>query len=216
MRLTREAMLELMALADGELDGDALRRAEKLVAENDEARRVVETMRAPALAGVLGDVLDGRSAAADGIADAVMAKLRGGADANADAGGAVVRLADARAKAASRSPRTAIAVASSLAALAIAAGIALYVQARNQADPDLPVASVNVPHGIPSQTAKPLASVTVLEQNQGVQVDEIDSPSHNVHVFEIPVSSAAAAAAFPPNASSVVIMIEDEPSGGSQ
>ena len=68
MRLTREAMLDLMALADGELDGEARDRAERLVAENDEAQRLVETMRAPALAAALGDVLDGQSAAADGIA----------------------------------------------------------------------------------------------------------------------------------------------------
>jgi hypothetical protein len=206
MRLTREAMLDLMALADGELDGEARDRAERLVAENDEAQRLVETMRAPALAAALGDVLDGQSAAADGIADAVMARL---ADPSVGTGGSVVKLADARA-AASRTRRGPIAVASSLVALAIAAGIALYVQSRDQANSAVPVASVEVPHGIPSQSAKPLASVTVAVQ-QGVQVDEIDSPSHDVHVFEIPVGSAAAAAAYPPNASSVVIMIEDDP-----
>jgi hypothetical protein len=206
MRLTRQAMLDLMALADGELDAESRERAERLVAESDEARRVVETMRAPALAGALGDVLDARTPAADGIADAVMARLQG----EAPVGGNVVRLADARASAPSRGARVPIAVASSLAALAIAAGVALFIQARNQSDP-APVASVEPPRGIPSQSAKPLASVTVLAQQQGVEVDEIDSPSHDVHVFEIPVGSAAAAAAYPPNASSVVIMIEDDP-----
>jgi hypothetical protein len=43
---------------------------------------------------------------------------------------------------------------------------------------------------------------------QGVEVDEVDSPSRGISVFEIPVPGAAAANANGP--SSVVIMIEDE------
>src|SRR5579871_5375787 len=75
MSLSRETMLELMALADGELHGGARERVERLVADNEEARRVVEAMRAPQLGAWLGEAVNGRSAAADGVADAVMATI---------------------------------------------------------------------------------------------------------------------------------------------
>ena len=42
-------MLELMALADGELEGEDRARVEALVAQSDEARQVVEAMRSPVL-----------------------------------------------------------------------------------------------------------------------------------------------------------------------
>jgi hypothetical protein len=218
MRLSRDAMLALMALADGELEGEERARAEKLAAESEEARRVVEAMRSPALGAFLGDALEERSGAADGIADAVMARLTG-ADSPGETGG-VVRLADARAR---RGPRLQIAVASGLAALAVAAAIALWFQSRDQIEQlGSPVASVGVPvMPAPSEVVEPLPtaqSATALAQEAkgppGVEVDEIDSPSHDVHVFEIPVgepASTAAAAAQVPKASSVVIMIEEEP-----
>ncbi len=204
MRLGRDEMRELMAFADGELEGEARERAARLVAQSEEAARLVETLQSPALARALADVMDERVAAgaADGIADAVMAKL--GAT---SAGASVVRIEDAR-PARTRRTRVQVAIASSLTALALAAGVALYVQASREPEAASPVASM----GIPSQTAKPLATAVLAEQ-QGVQVDEIDSPRHDVHVFEIPAGSAAAAAANPPHPSSVVIMIEDDPGG---
>jgi hypothetical protein len=47
-----------------------------------------------------------------------------------------------------------------------------------------------------------------------VEVDEIDSPSRGVSVFEIPLGSVAAAAASPVAPSSVVIWIDDDPGAG--
>jgi len=212
MSLSRETMTELMALADGELEGAARERAEKLAAESDEARRVVDAMRAPALGVWLGVAMDERTAAADGIADAVMAKIDA-ARRNAGIEG-VVRLSDARAR---RSGFTRGQVAAVAGFLALAATIVLYMRNdRDGADGLAPVASVAPTAASPSAVVPPappasaLAQAPHLQQGQGVEVDEIDSPAHDVTVFEIPAGGMAAAASggTPP---SVVIMIEDEP-----
>src|SRR5258708_28102684 len=75
--LPHETVLELMSLADGELEGEAREHAEKLIAESDEARRVVEAMRGPHVGIWLKDAIDRRADAAgvDGIAETVMARL---------------------------------------------------------------------------------------------------------------------------------------------
>jgi hypothetical protein len=213
MTLSRETVLELMALADGELEGEARDRAERLAVESDEARRLVEGMRTPLLGAWLAEMLDERSAAADGIAGAVMAKIE---RAKADAGiEGVVRLSDARARRSSGVTRGQLAVLGG--GLALAATILLYVRAdRDTTGVPGPVASVEVPVVPPSAgvRATPSASTALAQQGahptQGVEVDEIDSPAHGVTVFEIPVGGMAAAASGG-NPSSVVIMIDDEP-----
>ena len=215
MSLSRETMTELMALADGELEGDARARAEKLAAESDEARRVVEAMRSPALGMWLAEAMEERMTAADGIADAVMAKIDG---ARRDAGiEGVVRLSDARAR---RSGITRGQVAVAVGFLALAATVLLYMRNdRDGTDAVAPVASVAPPAVTPSVAPQPDPAASAMAADQvrphlpqikGVEVDEIDSPAHDVTVFEIPASGVAAAAGggAPP---SVVIMIEDEP-----
>jgi len=213
MSLSRETMTELMALADGELDGEARERAEKLAAESPEARRVVDAMRSPALGVWLAEGMDERTAAADGIADAVMAKIDA---ARRDAGiEGVVRLSGARPR---RSGITRGQVAAMAGFLALAATIFLYMRNdRDGTDGVAPVASVVAPTTAPSAEALTVPPPSAMAQaphppqaGQGVEVDEIDSPAHDVTVFEIPGSGMAAAASggAPP---SVVIMIEDEP-----
>jgi len=209
MSLPRETLLELMALADGELEGEAKHRAEKLVAESQEARRLVETMRAchADVGAWLDEALEPRLAAADGIADAVMARV----EAERGEGGSVVRLADARARRASRVQVTVAAVG---AALALAAGVLLYMRSDRGGQDHATVASVD----IPSLDVRPppvLPTATVAQQtarpSQGVEVDEIDSPSRGVSVFEIPIGAAAAARAGGGGGpSSVVIMVDDD------
>jgi hypothetical protein len=187
--------MELMALADGELDGAARERAERLVADNEEARRAVEAMRSPVLGTWLGEVVHGRvaAAAADGVADAVMARLdaqsaRDGAAAQRGAAqqedGGVVRLADARAR--RRAPWVPV-MASLAAALAIAAGVAVVLRSMGRGEaPSAPVASVaEPPRPAPSAIAQSYAL-----PREGVEVEEIDSPSRGVSVFEIPLGSA--------------------------
>ena len=66
---------------------------------------------------------------------------------------------------------------------------------------------------VPASVELPSVDTQVLpvaaqRPTQGVEVDEVDSPSRGISVFEIPVPGAAAANANGP--SSVVIMIEDE------
>jgi hypothetical protein len=214
MSLPRETMLQLMALADGELEGEERERAEKLAASSDEARQVVETLRAPVMSAWLEEAMDGRLAAADGIADAVMAKLGAGAGGG---DGGVVRRIDAR----SRRSRTPLVVGGLAGVLAIAAAMLLYFRGQDAdvAPPPGPVAivqSVAPPVVAPSvQPEPPASSLTAVAQQAanaglGVEVNEIDSPAHDVTVFEIPAGGVAAAAgtAAP---SSVVIMISDEP-----
>jgi hypothetical protein len=215
MSLSRETMLELMQLADGELHGGARERAERLVAESEEARRVVEAMRAPQLGAWLGEAVNGRSVAADGVADAVLARIAtqsaggvgsdGAAPAPPHEGGGVVRLAAAHRR---RAPWVPLATV-----VALAAGVLLVLRSmrRDEAEP-VPVASVTMPS--PSLgTSTPLASASaplITGPSRSVEVEEIDSPSRGVSVFEIPLGNAAAAAG-PSAPSSVVIWIDDEP-----
>ncbi|HEY1690747.1 MAG TPA: hypothetical protein VGG39_01210 [Polyangiaceae bacterium] len=216
MSLSRENLIDLMALADGELEGDERARVEKLAAGSDEARHVVEAMQGSVLGDWLDEMNAGKLAAADGIAEAVMAKIA--ADATGQTGGqGVVRLADARAKR-SKAP---LYFGMGVGVLAVAAAIALYARSGDAPDvPQAPVASVTPPP--PAPTAQPVVapeptSSALNEVAQqaanaglGVEVDEIDSPAHDVTVFEIPgVGVAAAAGQAAP--SSVVIMISDEP-----
>jgi hypothetical protein len=216
MSLSRETILELMALADGELHGGARERAERLVADNEEARRIVEAMRAPELGAWLGEAVQGRSAAADGVADAVMATIAsqgaasiatdGSASAPAHEGGGVVRLA------APHRRRTAWVPA--MTVVALAAGVALVLRSihRDEAAEPAPVASIPMP--TPSLgSATPVASASAplsAGPIRSVEVEEIDSPSRGVSVFEIPLGNAAAAAGAA-RPSSVVIWIDDEP-----
>ena len=68
MSLSHETVLELMSLADGELEGDDQERVEQLVASSDEARRVVEAMRRGDVGTWLATSMDERAgkAGADG------------------------------------------------------------------------------------------------------------------------------------------------------
>jgi hypothetical protein len=206
-------MLELMALADGELEGHARERAEKLVAESEEARRLVDAMRGPDLGAWLEEAVDARAGAAEGIADAVMAKL---ASLPADESGAplreeggVVRLAAASKR---RVSRTQVAAAAAVAALALAAGVAVVARVADREERvAAPVARTPVPSAeVPGAPAGTSAVAQAALPRESVEVDEIDSPSRGVSVFEIPLRSAAAAAG-PVAPSSVVIWIDDEP-----
>jgi anti-sigma factor RsiW len=181
--LSRETMMELMAFADGELEGEDRARVERLVGENSEARSVVDAIRSPAIGEWLEGEMAERAAAADGIAGAVMAKL------------------PARAPSRGRSPAVVLSIGG---ALALAAGIALILRSKGAStETQVPVASVETP-SVDVQPSPALAQ----RPTQGVEVDEVDSPSRGISVFEIPVAGAAAANANGP--SSVVIMIEDE------
>jgi hypothetical protein len=191
-----------MSFADGELQGEARERAEKLVSESDEARRVVEAMRGPHIGIWLEDAIDRRADAvgADSIAETVMARLATPVE--------EVRVAPIRGARGGGAWQTRLAFAATCGAVALAAGVAFYLRSSaTRLDDRAPVASV----GAPSVDWQGPATTTTLA-HQGVEVDDIDSPSRGISVFEIPVGGAAAAPAVSPaRLSSVVIWIEDDP-----
>jgi hypothetical protein len=221
MSLSQETMMELMSLADGELEGDAKARVEKLLAESEEVRRAFDGLRAPHLGLWLSDSLVQRAdkAGADGIADAVMGAIAAGGSAPASirAGGAgadearpsgtVVRLdASRRGKIAPASRSSALVVAF-VGAAALAAGVALFVKSTTRpGEPMMPVASVGT---LSPDMQRPPTEPSAL----GVEVDDIDSPSRGISVFEISLAGAGAAAnvgAASKSGSSVVVWIDDE------
>jgi anti-sigma factor RsiW len=193
--LPHQTILQLMSLADGELRGDEKAQVERLVEENDEAREIVEAMRRAEVGAWLGEAMTSRAGAAgaDGIADAVMAKV-GAAP--------VVAFSSGRAR---RASRWRASVTAAAATLALAAGVAAYMRSgASRTDDRATVASAVVP---------PESQLTAVAQQAramgGVEVNEIDAPSHGVSVFEIP-AAAAAAVASPSRASSVVVWVEDD------
>jgi hypothetical protein len=206
MSLPQETMLQLMAFADGELEGEDRARIEALVAQSGEARQVVEAMRSPVIGTWLGQEMDARGVAADGIADAVMDSLVE-AEPAAGGGGGVVRLAErSRGR---KGARVQVVAGVVVVTLALAAGVTLYVSSMDQGTEraKAPVASVETP-SVDIQAPPAPATAVAQGPSQGVEVDEVDSPSRGFAVFEIPVGTGAAKAAGP---SSVVIMIDDDP-----
>jgi anti-sigma factor RsiW len=192
MSLSRETMIELMALADDELEGPAKERVERLAAQDEEARRVVESIRGPALRTWLDGAVSARAAASDGIADAVMARIAR----EEPALRRTLPRAPATRRDGWRSPGLGSRVAA-VSALAVAAGVALFVVTDRIAQVD---------HG----AAGPAASLEgaggeaeLASAGLGVEVDEVDSQSH-VSIFEIPAMANASAP------SSVVVWIDDD------
>jgi hypothetical protein len=204
MSLSHETMLELMSLADGELEGADKERVEGLVATNDEARRVVESLRGAEVGDWLSGAMDERAVrgGADRIADEVMTAIARPSEASG-----VASLSEHRAR---RSSRVPVLGASAAAVLALAAAAILYLHGgAPRPGEQAPVASVGTPHldfQVPSaavaQATGPQAGAPA-----GVEVNEIDAPSRGVSVFEIPGTAAAAVAGSP----SVVVWVEDDP-----
>ncbi len=209
MSLSPDTMLELMAFADGELDESDRERVEALLAKSSEARLVVETMRSTAVPQWLAGEMYDRSGA-DGIADAVMARIEAsGATRDVAPPAKVVGIRSVRS---SKGSRVQIVAGAVVAGLALAAGVTLYVSSTSSTSdvPKAPVASV----GIPSVDVQPppvTAAAAAQLPSQGVEVDDIDSPSRGFSVFEIPVRTLPGGAKAGSGPSSVVIMIDDDP-----
>jgi hypothetical protein len=224
MSLSQETLLELMALADGELDGEAKTRAERLAGESREARSFVDAMRAPISRVWLGEeIAEERARGSGGIADAVMGRIAldsaarepgqrreipSGPAHRPEAELGVVRRIAAPATRSPRAPKRAAVWASSGLALAMAAGVTLYFGSAARSLHVAPVASVAPPaieSGGLATTESALARHTATPPAHGVVVDEIDSPSRDVSIFQIPTMANASAA------SSVVVWIDDDP-----
>jgi hypothetical protein len=185
MKLKRDVAVELMGLADGELEGEAEQRARTLAKAEPGARQLVADLRDPRMAAWLRMAMDEHAtgAAADHVVDDVMARL---ATPSGGAGGVRVparRLLD---------PWARVGVA-----LALAAGVTMYVAARH--------ARLGPIAGDPSPVGSALVAGSAL--GGGVELREIDALSE-VSVFEIAGARGPGAEKAPP--SSLVIWIEDE------
>lgn len=186
MRAETESALELMALADDEIEGEAKVRVERRLETDGQARELVAEMRDARVASWLKDAMAEQAlrAGADGIADSVLDQVMGSA-----VRGRVGRVERGRIR------FRGLALG---AAFAVAAGIALLLWARAPLPASAPVA-VRV---------GPIVS-TPASSASDVELDEIDSPSHDVSVYEI--SGSTELAANSPRTSSVVIWIDDQP-----
>ena len=173
-------MIDLMAYADGELEGEERARVEAMIASSDEAKRLVASMRA------LGDEVRAAHAsglpgldAADSIADDVMAKIAGAPHAEAHAMGELVSLAAAR-RARTRATSVAVAI------IALAAGVALWMHGRRRAARS-PTArrtsrrrSRNLRRARPRRCPRPICRARLRAPRTGVDLEEVESPENHV------------------------------------
>jgi hypothetical protein len=199
VKLSQGEVFDLMAYVDGELDGEAKTKAEKLVAENADARRLVDEMRA--LGPIVQKVYEPPAASAsEGIADFVMAKIAEG-EPPARKSIRAPKLVDLRAE---REKRIKVGAAIA-AAIALAAGVAFMTQKVNEQH--RPIATPTPPVTAPAPAPAPVASEqqAVVAAAGGVDVEQVDSPKE-VSVFYLPSATDT-------NASSVVVWIDDKAAG---
>ncbi|HEV3192563.1 MAG TPA: hypothetical protein VGY54_18770 [Polyangiaceae bacterium] len=206
MSLPLETLLELMALSDDELTGEAKERAEALVNTNGQAREVVETMRAAHIGAWLRESLESTAtlAGADRISDALAPKLaKLAASSKQRAQGAGVRQPRSQWSFGAR-----FAFGAAGAGLALAAAVLLYVgQGGLLVGRGLRVANQRAaPIDSALSGATTQGAVGQVASSEGVVVDEIDSPNHDISLFEI---TSAGISAGDPRAASVVIWIEE-------
>jgi anti-sigma factor RsiW len=190
--LTPETMLELMAYADGELEGEDLTRIETLIASNTAAERLVSSMH------TLGDCLRVTEAQrpvpkiVNRIAHEVMAQIEA-----EKARRAVVPLAPRAVR-----MRNAIVAGTVSAAIAIAAGWAMFVVPPDSGPrPPAPVALAPTVRA-PVAPATPVTPTT--PDGTGVDLNQVESPAGQVSVFYVP---AVAAGIADENVSSVVLWL---------
>jgi hypothetical protein len=214
MSLSHDQVLQLMAYADDELDGDERAAVEALLARDEDARGVVVAMSGSAVSAVgewVARTHEDRAVAAgaDSIADAVMARVAESAT-RADGVRAEPRELSSLDAARERRARRMQTGGALIAIAAMAAGVLFYVG--SQSGPTQatggPLASMAPSEPETARPPTPSADPEQVAVGAGtVQVNEIDSPSHDVSVYEIP---AAAAAANMNSAASVIIWIGDD------
>lgn len=223
MSLSSDKMMLLMALADGELDGDERAEAETLIATNDEARTVVDALRGPASEALADWVATSQlehadraiAAGAESIAGTVMQRI---AD-DAKRGANVSSLDAARKSRLARDARLKVS-AFVVAVATLAAGVFFYVGSEHAgplAPPSAPVASAPTP---PAPVTVPMPSPSALANADPSQTPDVPSPgpevtiesstSHDVTVFHVPASIGAAVN----TPGSVIVWIgDDKPQG---
>jgi anti-sigma factor RsiW len=181
MSLSSDNMLKLMAYADGELEGDELEEAQKLLATDPDSVRFVEQ-----IAG-LGDFVQlgheaksAKTIAKFDVTDAVMASVKDAKPVAAK----VVSLAGAREK---KKENSGLKIGGGIAAaLALAASIFIFAQHRTDETP-MAKAPISAP-AAPGNQVSP-ASTVATNSGAGVDVSTVNSPGNAVSVFYLPTAN---------------------------
>ena len=195
MSLSRETMMKVMSYVDGELEGEARDKVEALLAMDDEASQLAMELRT--LGECVRVVHGERKLEKDpgAIADDVMQELERRT-------APVGSLAQRR--------RNAAITAAITGAMAIAAGWFLFTtnpkptqeNLNAQANPTQVVTPPPPTQSAVTPTPNELAAQT--PPAEGVDVESVESPSHEVSVFYVPAMASASS-----NASSVVVWIQE-------
>ncbi len=210
MSLSEQTMLDIMAYADGQLDSGSAKRIEKLIARDEEARNVLEAMQT--LTDCIQIVEADRPQAhvdVDAIVDSVMKTIST----------LPIPVDEERPR---RLLRAGTAGAVSFI-IAIAAGWALFAPPAQPTQEQVAAAEAAralqkapVVATPATQASPPVAPAEAVAANEpapikpgGVELDHVESPSHEVSVFYVP-----ALAVGEENAStSVVVWIGDNQRG---
>lgn len=201
-QLSEKTMHELMAYCDGELDGDALERIERLLATDAHAREIVDQM------GILGIAVkhiadpkdDDTQGAWSGIADAVMAKIESpgiAASIPPKRASSLSSLDEARLrKQKSRAANGVIA-----AGLALAAGFLMYAKTHHEAED--PSAQRPAMMAVSGESALATVEPAPTAWGHGVDVERVEAPSPDISVFNVPSTGEE-------NSTSIVVWIGDD------
>ena len=210
MSLSEQTMLDLMAYADGELNDSATKRIEKLVARDAEARNVLEAMQTLSQCVQISSAdCPAPTADIDGIVDSVMKTV------------STLPIPKDEERPIRLLRAGTAAVVSAL--IAVAAGWALFapdlarstdkIAAMESARQALDVAK-NAP---PTQPGSVVATADppppVLSEPGGVELDHVESPSHEVSVFYVPAVAESLTENGNSAATSVVVWIGDNQRG---
>lgn len=205
MSLSEQTILDLMAYADGQLDGGSAKRIEKLVARDEEARKVLESMQTltECIQIVEGDRPE-THVDVDGIVDSVMKTIST----------LPIPVDEERPRKLLRAGTAG--VVSFL--VAIAAGWALFGPPNDPPTKEQLAAAETVlasrkPRVLTPVPVAPPQAVAAKEpaplEPGGVELDHVESPSHEVSVFYVP----AIAVSEENTSTSVVVWIGDNQRG---
>lgn len=192
MKLDSESMMLLMALADGELEGDDRVRAESLVSSSEDARTFLNELQG--LGGAVRVAAEPAPVARYDVADDVMAKLGILSGAPTADRAPVIPLKKPSPRK-SAGGRVGLVVAG---AFALAASVAIMNRPKSLDVADGTVAPLRGGPGGSASSGQSVVATT------GVEVDRVESDTHQVSVFYVPSGN---------DSPSVVIWIDDSTSG---
>jgi hypothetical protein len=216
--------LELMLYADGELDEDRRPAVEAYLARGTTGATKLGALHL--VSGIVREQSLGAAGPADGIADAVMAKLTANGAGAASKPTPITMGLQATSIPGPRSgpsatgaPRTKAANDNArgifaLASIAVAAAAALMIWGRMDASTQAPQGPVAAMNATPEQLPAPPAPAKIaeptpdVEGEHGVEVAAVDFGARMGSIFYVPSGAAAS------NATTTVVWLNDDAAGG--